>query len=351
MEARILQQDKLLKLLDVLAQEHEVIAPRDDALSDGTTYGEVSSASEVYLGDKKPVKSLKGFFSPEREVLLEYQLGREPRLGVPTAGDRTRVIFGARPCDASAFPIVDKVFAWDYLDSSYLEARERAVIISLACENPCETCFCVSLGGSPVEIEGSDLLLTPLKDVYHVQIVTERGKAFVDKYQAFFEASDPAHDREVVLFEERARAKITKHIDLQGLHESLDFDDPVWETLAPQCIDCGICTFLCPTCHCFDIQDEGSTAQGERVRLWDACTFYNYTKAHAGQPRPTHYRRYRQRILHKFRYYPENFGRTLCVGCGRCIEYCPVNIDLREVLRRAGATRATASAAAGERQE
>jgi sulfhydrogenase subunit beta (sulfur reductase) len=185
-----------------------------------------------------------------------------------------------------------------------------------------------------VDIEGSDLLLTPVEGAYHVQIVTERGKALVAKYEQFFGASDQAHDREVVLFEENARKKI-QELDLTGLHEKLEFEDSVWETLAPQCIDCGICTFLCPTCHCFDIQDEGSAVEGERVRLWDACTFYNYTKAHAGQPRPTHYRRYRQRIMHKFRYYPENFGRTLCVGCGRCIEYCPVSIDLRQILRRA----------------
>ncbi len=341
MEARILQQDKLLEFIDALVKEHEVIAPRDEQ-----TYGQVGAASEVYLGDKKPTRSLKEFIFPEREVLLEYQLGREPKLTTPPSGDGTRAILGARPCDVAAFPILDKVFAWDYLDSSYLEARARTVIISVACENPCETCFCVSLGGSPADIEGTDILLTPLEGAYHVQIVTERGKALVEKYQAFFEASDPAHNQECRLFEERARAKITNHVDVTDIHERLDFDAPVWETLAPQCIDCGICTFLCPTCHCFDIQDEGSAAQGERVRLWDACTFYNYTKAHAGQPRPTHYRRYRQRIMHKFRYYPENFGRTLCVGCGRCIEYCPVSLDLREVLRRASTPRAMPGAAA-----
>jgi ferredoxin len=166
----------------------------------------------------------------------------------------------------------------------------------------------------------------------------------VESQQAFFENSDPAHDQERRLFEERARAKVADVLvdDITDLHERLDFDDPVWETIAQQCIDCGICTFLCPTCHCFDIQDEGSASRGERVRLWDACMFYNYTKAHAGQPRPQHYRRYRQRILHKFRYYPENFGRTLCVGCGRCIEHCPANIDLRAVLYRASTSQATA---------
>jgi ferredoxin len=169
----------------------------------------------------------------------------------------------------------------------------------------------------------------------------------VESYQAFFEASDPSHDQERRLFEERAQAKIENHVEVTDLHERLDFEDPVWETIAQQCVDCGICTFLCPTCHCFDIQDEGSAVKGERVRLWDACMFYNYTKAHAGQPRPQHYRRYRQRIMHKFRYYPENFGRTLCVGCGRCIEHCPASIDLRAVLRRASTSGATADGAGG----
>jgi ferredoxin len=265
----------------------------------------------------------------------------------------TRVIFGAYPCDVAAFPILDKLFTWDFLDSLYLGARERTIIVSLACETPCETCFCVSLGGSPADIEGTDILLTPLEEAYHVQVVTERGKALIEKYSTYFGASDPERDQQRRLFEENARSKIIDLMDVMDIHERLDFDDPVWETIAQQCIDCGICTFLCPTCHCFDIQDEGSaggrsSSTGERVRLWDACTFYNYTQAHAGQPRPQHYRRYRQRIMHKFRYYPENFGRTLCVGCGRCIEHCPVNIDLRQVLRRASTSRATTDVTGGQ---
>ena len=112
----------------------------------------------------------------------------------------------------------------------------------------------------------------------------------------------------------------------------MDFDSAVWETLTQQCIDCGICTFLCPTCHCFDIQDEGTPEQGCRVRLWDACAFREFTESAAHQPRPKHYSRYRQRIMHKFQYYPLNFGEILCVGCGRCILHCPVSIDLRSML-------------------
>jgi len=361
MEAQILQQDKLLAFIGALVQDYEVIAPVREGSSGGLSYGRIDSAAEVVHprdADRcavKPAKSLKEFFFPEREVLLKYQFGTgtgDPEgLGVftPPAPEETRVVLYAYPCDVAAFPILDKLFTWDYLDSFYLEARERTVLISLACETPCKTCFCTSLGGSPADVEGSDILLTPLGDACHVQVVTEKGKALVGHYQTFFEASDPAHDQERRLFEERARAKMpgASLTDVTDLHERLDFDDPVWETITRQCIDCGICTFLCPTCHCFDIQDAGSATHGERVRLWDACMFYGYTKAHAGQPRPQHYRRYRQRIMHKFRYYPENFGRTLCVGCGRCIEHCPANIDLRAVLRRASTSKAAVEGASG----
>jgi ferredoxin len=359
MEAWILQQDKLLEFVGALTKDHEVIAPVGEGPSGGLSYGKIRAAVDVvHPRDQnrcaeKPAKSLKEFFFPAREVLVEYHLGADrghpEGLGVvtPSVTEEPRVILNAYPCDVAAFPILDKLFAWDFLDSFYLEARERTVLISLACETPCETCFCSSLGGSPADVEGADILLTPLAGVFHVQVVTERGKALLENYRAFFEASDPAHDLERRLFEERAQSKMVDNVDVTDLHERLDYDDPVWQTIARQCVDCGICTFLCPTCHCFDIQDEGSATRGERVRLWDACMFYNYTKAHAGQPRPQHYRRYRQRIMHKFRYYPENFGRTLCVGCGRCIEHCPASIDLRAVLRRVGASGAAIDGASG----
>jgi ferredoxin len=318
MEAKTLPRNRLLDLVGELINDHDVIAPKNERF-----YDKVYTASEVYLGREKPAVSLKEFLFPQRERLLGYQLGIEGATldasSAPTGA--TTVIFGARPCDAMALPIVDEVFSWDYVDSSYVQRRQNTVIVTLACEEPCETCFCPSL--------------TPLGEVYHVQIITDRGKGLVEEYAGLFQESDQSQNRAKARFEEEAVAKITKGVDINGLDKALRFDNPVWETLTQQCIDCGICTFLCPTCHCFDILDEGSPDQGERVRLWDACTFYSYTKAHAGQPRPTHYRRYRQRIMHKFRYYVENFGRTLCVGCGRCIQYCPVSIDLTKVLEAA----------------
>jgi ferredoxin len=329
MESRTLPKDRLTELVDALIHDYEVIAPRDEQ-----SYAEIESVGEWRQVGDKPAQSLKPYFLPERELLVRYALGRsgieltEP----PSPRSTARVILGAPPCDVAALPILDLVFQWDDEDSLYLERRESTAIISMACDEPCSTCFCVSLGGSPAGTEGSDLLLTELDDVYHVAVVSERGRELVDRYSALFEETRPEHERQRVETHDACLAKMPRPVDVEGLDEMLEFEDPVWEILTQQCLDCGICTFLCPTCHCFDIQDEGGPERGERVRLWDACTFPSYTQAHAGQPRPTHYRRYRQRIMHKFRYYPENFGRTLCVGCGRCIEHCPVSIDLREVL-------------------
>lgn len=328
MEARLLKRERLSQLVDAFIEQHEVIAPTDKS-----SYGTIGSAAEMQLTKSKPAKSPKELLFPQREILIQYALsGDQVALTDPPIPPTVdRILFGTRPCDAAAFPVIDQVFGWDEVDAAYFGRRQRTVVVSIACDQPCETCFCTSVGGSPAGIEGADLLLTPMRDGYHVQIMSERGQALVERYERFFEPSDQAHNRERAALEDMWRDAIERTIDLEGI-ELAGFEEPVWETLAQACVDCGICTYLCPTCHCFDIQDEGDPDQGERVRVWDACTFYEYTRAHAGQPRPTHYRRYRQRIMHKFRYYPENLGKVLCVGCGRCIQYCPVGIDLLAVL-------------------
>jgi ferredoxin len=328
-EARILQQDKLLQLAEICLEDYELIAPVDE-----TSYGVASSAGQVCLSEDKPVRSPKEFVFPQREVLLGYVVSaEETTIATPRAlSERDRILFGTHPCDAAALPIIDRVFGWDENDPFYFAQRHRTTVVSIACQHPSSTCFCTSLGGSPAGIEGSDLLLTQLRDGYHVQIITERGRRLVERYERLFAPSDQRRNRERAAIEDESRERIAELVDLRGLDERMEFHSSVWETLTQECVDCGICTFLCPTCHCFDIQDEGNPERGERVRLWDACMFYEYTKTHAGQPRPTHWRRYRQRIMHKFQYYPQNFGKVLCVGCGRCIQYCPVSIDLRRVL-------------------
>lgn len=332
MQAKLLQRNSLVSLLDALIRDYEVIAPKDKL-----SYGKIQSASELYLSSEHPVRSLKEFFFPAREVLFDFKSGAcQVDLAVPAPQfETTRIIFGAHPCDAAALPILDKLFAWDSLDAAYVQRRRQTTIVTIACDEPAKTCFCEGVGLSPADIEGSDMLLTPLNDVYHVEVVTERGKALVERYGQFFADSDPQHDQARARFVDELRGRISKRVNVEELRKGLKFDSPVWEKLTQQCVDCGVCTFVCPTCHCFDIQDEGNHSGGSRVRLWDSCARQDFTEMAAHQPRPVHYQRYRQRLMHKFQYYPQNFGRVLCVGCGRCIQHCPVGIDITQALEMA----------------
>jgi ferredoxin len=328
MEAKILRCDRLAALIEGLLVDGEVIAPRDEF-----GYGPITAPKEIAWGAEHPRRSLKELFLPQREVLFTYRLNDEGVALQDVAEPvRSRTVL-ARPCDAAALPILDEVFSWDYVDSAYRERRRQTTVVTLACEEPGAACFCTAVGGSPAGTAGSDLLLTRLGDLYHVQVLTAKGEALVQRHVALFAESTPADDQCQAAAEAASRAKV-RTVAVDGLAEQLDYDSPVWMTITEQCIDCAICTFLCPTCHCFDIQDEGNPAGGERVRLWDSCASRDFTRTAAHQPRPTHASRYRQRILHKFKYYPENFGRTLCVGCGRCTQHCPAGIDLATVLER-----------------
>ncbi|HDL85386.1 MAG TPA: hypothetical protein ENH11_03515 [Candidatus Acetothermia bacterium] len=332
MKAKTISKERLFELVDALIEEHEVIAPRDNL-----SFDRVDTSSQVQLDPHNTVKSPKEHFFAPCEALCSYKIeqgGVSITDGKPEL-DSPRILFAARPCDAASLPILDKLFAWDSQDIFYQKRRENTTIISLACDQPAETCFCTSVGGSPAGKEGTDILLAPLGDVYHVQVVSERGAALVEMFSQFFEEAMEAHEQERQRLVEAWQSAVSKQVDTAGLQEALSFDAPTWEELTPQCVDCGACTFLCPTCHCFDIQDEGRRGEGERVRLWDSCAFQDFTRMPHAQPRPNHYRRYRQRLMHKFKYYPENFGKILCVGCGRCIEHCPVSIDITESLSKA----------------
>lgn len=334
MEARTLRRDRVQEFVDALAASYEVIAPRDDLV-----YGRLESGDELGWGPAgsppppRPARPLKEFFFPDRETLLRYALsGREIRVDAPPQEVRRRVVIGAPPCDVAALGVLDPLFSWDYLDATYLRRREGTAIVALACVEPEETCFCTSVGGSPAGTEGADVLLTPLEDVYHVGVITDRGQALVEEWGALFGPVDGATERLRAEVLDAGVARVSRRVDVDGLREALRFESDAWHTAAEQCVDCGVCTFLCPTCHCFDIQDEGTPEAGGRIRLWDSCAFRSFTRTAVHEPRPTHASRYRQRILHKFQYYPQNFQRTLCVGCGRCIRHCPQGVDITAEL-------------------
>jgi ferredoxin len=211
-------------------------------------------------------------------------------------------------------------------------------VVSEACTHPDPSCFCLALGGGPCSQEGSDLLLLDLGDRYLVEAASEKGRLLLE-HESFEGADEESignaeNMKQTAEFQMQPPA-VWDGVAAEGMEERLEalFDDPAWNDLTESCLSCGICTYLCPTCHCFDISDEAGPGTGERIRTWDSCQFPLFTRQASGHnPRPSAKERFRQRIMHKFSHLPKNVNMTGCVGCGRCVTECPVNLDFREVL-------------------
>ncbi|MGE5843000.1 MAG: 4Fe-4S dicluster domain-containing protein [Deltaproteobacteria bacterium] len=295
---------------------------------------EIDSPSQVILQYHNAKESPKSALFPQRETLFRYRAEKgKAQVEVPSEESRGRVIFGIRPCDARGILLLDRVFRSGCSDPYYADKRKNTVVVSLGCVDPNPSCFCVSMGGGPCSHEGSDLLLLDLGDRYLVEAVSEEGAALLED-QAFEESDEDSleHGKRIKKQADASMKPVAKKENLEGELDRL-FNDPVWKDLAESCLGCGICTYLCPTCHCFDLCDEASGHAGERIRVWDTCQFPIFTQQASGfNPRPTVKERFRQRIMHKLSYLPKTQAMTGCVGCGRCVTECPVNLDIREVM-------------------
>ena len=325
---KTITEQNLRALIDALiAGGSRVVGPK--AAQTLTLYEPLHNGQELSLGEL-PRRSAKETFFPLCENLLTYEKTVDGLqvADIDQAGFPATVLIGARPCDVAAAPVLDAVFSWDYKDEFYLARRRKTTIIGIACTKADDACFCTAVGLSPAEARGSDLFLTPLKGGgYGCEIVTDKGRALVEAHAGLF-AEGSAQP------EELAQPQTGK-LDLGKIKTWLDrhFEDPLWNDIAERCAGCGACAFLCPACHCFDINDEGTEKKGVRRKHWDACGFGKFTNHASGHnPREVQPSRYRNRIMHKFKYYDDKFGQTLCTGCGRCIRHCPVGIDIFEVL-------------------
>jgi len=275
-------------------------------------------------------------FQPQVEEMFSFQKDDNSyHLELPATDEQKRVIFAIRPCDARALAIVDKTFKDGYEDPYYLRRRNNTVLVGLSCTNPRESCFCTSLGVSPGESDDVDLMLTEIDDHFLIEEVTRAGSDLVAQVSDLEEATeaDEAKAKEV---KEASHSKVTRSIDTENIQEKLlsCFEDKeYWEEVAAKCISCGICTLLCPTCYCFDINDEVFRKQGTRFRSCDSCAFSIYTSMPMENPREEKWRRVRQKLCHKYEFYPMNFNVIACTGCGRCIRLCPVNWDITQTLK------------------
>ncbi len=285
--------------------------------------------------------SPKSIVYPQSEVMFEYSLDETRKdchlLKEPRTDDSSRIVIGIRPCDAKAFLLVQRNFDTpEYKDPYWIRSYEALAFIGLACNTPCRTCFCASVGSGPFEVEGLDILLVDAGDYYYAKIITAKGERILKDAGWMEESEAESAEREIENLKKSAEAGITAWIRTDRLKEKTAtdlFDAPFWEDVAFSCINCGTCTYTCPTCWCFDIQDEVRGRDGVRMRNWDSCMYPLFTHHGSGHnPRDNKTKRLRQRFMHKLKYYVDKYRDGIqCVGCGRCISLCPVNIDIRMV--------------------
>ncbi|NQT88810.1 4Fe-4S dicluster domain-containing protein [bacterium] len=309
----------------------EVQAPVEEQAGN-VALARVDSADAIAASYLNLLVPLKRVFFPETEVLLEFEndddggvtLSDPPEL--PSGGV---VVLGSRPCDAAALTVLDRVFQWDYDDVPYRTRRERTTVVSFACAEPDATCFCTSVGGSPHGAAGSDVVVFPAADGGALlQVHSEKG----EKLMELLGDAVTAAPADAALPDP---PEVPPRFDPERVKTWLDdnFESSFWSEAALNCVGCAACSYLCPTCHCFDIVDEAAWNKGERRRCWDCCSFGLFTLHASGHnPRPDQAARYRQRVMHKFKYFPERFDAIACVGCGRCVRACGMGQSLSRVV-------------------
>ena len=354
MAERIVTREELLKALGAAAAsgDRDVFVP---VVREGRILFErLAEGAEPHLGAGVSARSPKDFFFPPSEEMLRYaRTERGMELAeVAKAGERPVLLFGVRPCAGRAAGLLDRLFdSDDYRDPSYVARREATTIVGLACTEPLSTCFCTSAGGDPFGTDGLDALVTDLGEGrYLVRTSTPKGEAALGLAGADAAGDDTSRADELA---KGARDAMGADVPVAEVTERLGadlvaaFESDIWSRFHEKCLGCAACAFTCPTCHCFNIADESTLSGGRRVRTWDCCMMPLFTKHVSGHnPRGSTRERMRQRIMHKFVYYVKNFGDAACVGCGRCVRACPVNNDLRDVLRTIAAAELGAPAEA-----
>ena len=247
------------------------------------------------------------------------------------------VVFGVRACDVKSFDILDRVFLTEPRDSFYASRREKGIIVSVACTKPSETCFCTAFGIDAAE-PAADVAAWFVGDELYFKALTEKGEGFIEKTKALLKDADEAAVEEE---KQNIRAIIEKlpysNLSLeswegQALLER--FDSKTWEEIYKPCLACGTCTFVCPTCQCYDIKDYNTGNGVVRYRCWDSCMYSDFTMMAHGINRTSQMQRFRQRFMHKLVYFPaNNDGMYSCVGCGRCVDKCPASLNIVKVIK------------------
>lgn len=331
--ARISQQQKLC--LPVYNKDNEAV------------YAEYEDGAKTALDAVNTVKSAKDYLFPHSEELVGFKTdGKKIEVVDLRKAQEPFVLFGVRACDAKSFEILDNVFLKGYLDTYYEAKRQAGTIVTHACCAPDTTCFCKVFGIDAAEPAG-DVSTWTAHGFLYWKSNTEKGEKLTELAGDLLE--DAGSEGERAVDEKKAQIRETigrlpySDLSLEGFDkyskEDLDrlFGAPEWEELSKACLGCGTCTFICPTCQCYDIRDFKTNDGIKRFRCWDSCMYRDFTKMAAVNSRTTQLQRFRQRFMHKLYYYPDNNdGVYGCVGCGRCVAKCPQSLNIVKVIKKLG---------------
>jgi len=311
MQGKLLKKEGLRDFLQHLMKKAELVAP---VKTDTLRFQTINNPEEVCL-EGLPIMPIKKYYLEHKHTILNFK-GTQIRVNNPAP--KKRIIFGVRLCDLNAIPVLDKLFLEENPDPYYQSTRDNTVLVGWHCDKPVdEYCFCESMELKPFY----DLYIYEVADSYFIAIGSKKGADLV-KHLPSFEY-------------EPTRIKCSKKLEKKDLNRFLE--NPTWKEASKDCLSCGPCTNYCPTCLCFDIEDEveldGKT--GERKLHWDSCQYKDFTLVAGGFAfRQTKADRFRHRIFHKIQYFKDKFGIYMCTGCGRCIRWCPTRIDFVEIINR-----------------
>ena len=334
-----IKKEDLTALFRAIAAEQELYVPVKTAGK--VNFGPWSEDAEVDIDTLKSVKSPKDVLFPQSENLYTCEReGRKLKVEPEALKEQKFTVFGMRACDVQGVKVLDQVFLADPVDSFYAARREHGTMVAIACHEPEESCFCKVFGIDCAE-PAADVAAWFAGEELYWKALTEKGQTLTEILSGLLTDADAEDEKKLSEEQTAIRAIVEKlpysHLSLEGWDGNATetrFDSPLWEELYKPCLACGTCTFVCPTCQCYDIKDYDTGHGVKRFRCWDSCMYSDFTMMAHGNNRTSQMQRFRQRFMHKLVYFPaNNKGMYSCVGCGRCVEKCPSALNIVKVIK------------------
>ena len=331
-----IKKENLSTLFQMIAENQELYLPI--RTGNQVNFGVWSEEADVDLETLKTVKSPKDAFFPQSENLYTcVRDGKKLSVEPEQLKEQDFGVFGMKACDVRGVEVLDKVFLSEPVDSFYEARRAHGIIVALACKEPEETCFCSVFGIDCAE-PSADVAVWMTEEELYWKALTQKGERLTAQIaELFVETEETQVEEQKKAIREIVEKLPNAQMSLEGWNGDAlkeKFDSPLWEELYKPCLACGTCTFVCPTCQCYDIKDYDTGHGIKRYRCWDSCMYSDFTMMAHGNNRTSQMQRFRQRFMHKLVYFPaNNDGMYSCVGCGRCLEKCPSSLNIVKVIK------------------